>query len=50
MMLKGGGQNSSFKIAAKQYLGQLMMLKGGGGSERFIQDSHKAMFRMLDGA
>ena len=31
----GGGQNPLFKIAAKQYLGCLMML-WEGGSEHFI--------------
>ena len=36
-MLKGeGGQNASFKIAAKQYLGQLMMLKVGGGGQNAL--------------
>ena len=29
------GQNASFKIAMKQYLGRLMIL-GGGGAECFI--------------
>ena len=38
-----------FKIAIKQYLGRLMILDGGG-PERFIQESLKAMFKTLDDA
>ena len=55
---RGGVQNALFKIAAKQCLRLLMMLDfdaylcvgGGGGVERFIEGSNKAIFKTLDDA
>ena len=44
------GQNVLFKIATKQYLGQLMTFEGEGQAERFTEDSRKVIFRMLWGA
>ena len=46
-------QNTLFKVAMKQYLGCLMILDfdaylWGVGLECFIEDSHKAIFKMLD--
>ena len=46
----GEGQNAFFKIAMKQYLGRLMVLYGGGGSECFIWDSREAKVKNLDDA
>ena len=43
------GQNALFKIATKQCLGHLMILKVGG-AEHFIKDSREAVFKTLDDA
>ena len=49
MMLKGGGgQNALFKIAAKQYLGQMMMLRGGvGGLNTLLKVATKQFLEHL---
>ena len=50
-MLRGRRvKNALFKIAMKQYLGQLMTFEGEGQAERFTEDSRKVIFRMLWGA
>ena len=45
--LVGGGQNASFKIAAKQYLGQLMMLRGGVGQNTLLKIAAKQFLGRL---
>ena len=48
-----GVQNALFKIAMQQYLGRLMILDFDaylGGGERFIEDSRKAIVKIIDDA
>ena len=48
---KGGGglrgQNALFKIATKQYLGQLIILEGGGGQNALFKIAAKQCLRIL---
>ena len=48
MLLSGLFSNILYYIIFKQYLGRLMLR--GGGSECFLWDSRKAMFKTLDDA